>query len=67
LAEHVADAELQDFYRGLFESEARHHATYVRLACEFAAEEAVHARLHELATAEAEIIDRGDAVARMHS
>ena len=67
LADHVSDAELRDFYRGLFESEARHHATYVRLACEFAPAEAVHARLHELATAEAEIIDRGDAVARMHS
>jgi tRNA isopentenyl-2-thiomethyl-A-37 hydroxylase MiaE len=39
----------------------------VRLACAFAPEEAVHARLHELAAAEAEIIDRGDAVARMHS
>ncbi|MFM8495460.1 MAG: tRNA-(ms[2]io[6]A)-hydroxylase, partial [Planctomycetia bacterium] len=51
LAEHVADAELRDFYRGLFESEARHHATYVRLAGEFAAEEEVRARLHELSAA----------------
>jgi len=67
LADHVADAELRDFYRGLFESEARHHATYVRLACGFAPEEAVRERLHWLAAEEAAIIDRGDPVPRMHS
>ena len=67
LADHVADAELRDFYRGLFESEARHHATYVRLACDFAPEEAVRDRLHWLAAEEAAIIDLGDPVARMHS
>ena len=67
LAEHVADEELRDFYRSLFESEARHHATYVRLACEMAHEEQVRTRLHELAAREAEIIDRGDPFPRMHS
>ena len=67
LADHVADAELRGFYRGLFESEARHHATYVRLACGFAPEEAVRERLHWLAAEEAAIIDRGDPVPRMHS
>ena len=67
LADHVADAELRAFYRGLFESEARHHATYVRLACGFAPEAAVRERLHWLAAAEAAIIDRGDPVPRMHS
>jgi tRNA-(ms[2]io[6]A)-hydroxylase len=67
LADHVADAELRDFYRSLFESEARHHATYVRLACEFAPEEIVRDRLKDLATAEAAIIDRGDVRPRMHS
>jgi tRNA-(ms[2]io[6]A)-hydroxylase len=67
LADHVADGELRDFYRGLFESEARHHATYVRLAGEFAAEEDVRERLHELSAAEAGIIACGDSVARMHS
>ena len=67
LRDHVADDELREFYGGLFESEARHHSTYVRLACDFAATEAVHERLHELADAEAAIIDRGDPVARMHS
>ena len=67
LADHVTDPELREFYRGLFESEARHHATYVRLACDFAPEEGVRARLRELAAREAEIIDRGDPEPRMHS
>lgn len=67
LGDHVADPELRDFYRGLFESEARHHATYVRLASDFAPEERVRARLQELAAEEAAIIDRGDPVPRMHS
>jgi tRNA-(ms[2]io[6]A)-hydroxylase len=67
LADHAADAELRSFYRGLFESEARHHATYVRLAAGFAPEEAVRQRLHWLAAEEAAIIAAGDAVPRMHS
>jgi tRNA-(ms[2]io[6]A)-hydroxylase len=67
LADHVADPELAAFYRSLFESEARHHATYVRLACEVQPDDVVRDRLHELAAAEAEIIDRGDPFARMHS
>ena len=67
LRDHVADAELQAFYGSLFESEARHHATYVRLACDVAPEEIVRERLHFLATEEAAIIAQGDPVARMHS
>jgi tRNA-(ms[2]io[6]A)-hydroxylase len=67
LGDHVADAELRDFYRGLFESEARHHATYVRLAGDFAPEDEVRQRLQWLAAEEAAIIDRGDPVPRMHS
>lgn len=67
LSEHVKDAELAAFYRGLFESEARHHTTYTRLAKDFAPEDVVMARLDELATAEAAIIDSGEALARMHS
>jgi tRNA-(ms[2]io[6]A)-hydroxylase len=67
LADHVTDAELRDFYRSLFESEARHHATYVRLACDFAPEEEVRERLHWLAAEEAAIIAEGDPVPRMHS
>ena len=67
LRDHVADPELRDFYGGLFESEARHHATYVRLACDVAPEEIVRERLQWLAAEEAAIIARGDPVARMHS
>jgi tRNA 2-(methylsulfanyl)-N6-isopentenyladenosine37 hydroxylase len=67
LAEHVRDQELADFYRSLFESEARHHTTYTRLAKNFAPEDVVMSRLEELATAEATIIDRGEDQARMHS
>jgi len=67
LSEHVRDSELAEFYRSLFESEARHHATYTRLAKNFAPEAQVMARLDELAAAEAAIISRGEERPRMHS
>jgi tRNA-(ms[2]io[6]A)-hydroxylase len=67
LAEHVDDAELAEFYRSLFESEARHHATYTRLAKHFATEPVVMQRLEELYAAEAAILADGDAMPRMHS
>lgn len=67
LADHVKDVELAEFYASLFESEARHHTTYVRLAKQFADSEAVKLRLQELAQAEAEIIARGNTLPRMHS
>lgn len=67
LRRHVSDRELADFYDSLFESEARHHATYVRLAKLFADESVVHQRLEELAGLEAAIIEQGDELPRMHS
>jgi len=67
LADHVSDTELRDFYSSLFESEARHHATYVRLACGFAPEADVRGRLQVLAAEEAAIIATGDPFPRMHS
>jgi tRNA-(ms[2]io[6]A)-hydroxylase len=67
LKEHVPDAKLAEFYGSLFESEARHHSTYVRMARHFGEEEAIRARLEELAEAEAEIIAEGDPLPRMHS
>ncbi|WP_442485419.1 tRNA-(ms[2]io[6]A)-hydroxylase [Aeoliella sp. SH292] len=67
LAEHVEDQELAEFYRSLFESEARHHTTYTRLAKHFAPEAEVMARLDELAAAEAEIMEEGEELPRMHS
>ena len=67
LAEHVKDAELAEFYRSLFESEARHHTTYTRLAKHYAPADVVMSRLDELAAAEAAIITRGEELPRMHS
>lgn len=67
LAEHVADAELAEFYRSLFESEARHHTTYTRLATHFASPQEVTTRLDQLAEQEAAILATGDPLPRMHS
>ena len=69
LAEHIRDrdSELANFYAGLFESEARHHTTYVRLAEEFASRETVQERLDQLSMKESEIIQGGCDLARMHS
>ena len=67
LAKHVSDPELAEFYRSLFESEARHHTTYTRLATHFAPEERVMSRLDELAARETEIIAAGEESPRMHS
>ena len=55
------------FFGSLFESEARHHSTYVRLARDFASAEKVQQRLQELAEAEACIMAEGDDVPRVHS
>lgn len=63
----LGDRRLADFYASLFESEARHHATYVRLAMLFQDEAEVCRRLDELAAAEAAIIDAGDPQVRVHS
>lgn len=67
LRDHLPDQELADFYGSLFESEARHHSTYVRLAKGFAPDEEVHRRLEELAAAEAAIVAEGEPEPRMHS
>jgi len=69
LADHVRprDAELADFYAGLFESEARHHTTYVKLAEHFAPRRDVQRRLDQLSAEESEIIAAGSDLPRMHS
>ncbi len=69
LAEHVRPVEpdLADFYASLFESEARHHTTYVRLAEQFAPREDVVRRLEQLAAEESAIIAEGCELPRMHS
>ena len=69
LAEHIRprDPKLAEFYEGLFESEARHHTTYVKLAEHFAPRETVMARLDQLSAGESAIIAKGSPLARMHS
>ena len=67
LRDHLADAELAAFFGSLFESEARHHSTYVRLAKLFASDTIVDRRLDELAVEEARIIVDGEEAPRVHS
>jgi tRNA-(ms[2]io[6]A)-hydroxylase len=67
LRDHLQDAQLKEFYGSLYESEARHHATYVRLARHFASDTDVNSRLQELAIAEAAIIADGCELPRVHS
>src|SRR3954454_19500463 len=56
LRDRLAGRALADFYGSLFESEARHHTTYVRLARTFQPEDVVWRRLAELAEVEGAII-----------
>src|SRR5436309_8380059 len=67
LRDRLADRELADFYGSLFESEAWHHSTYVRLAKEFQPGEVVRQRLNELAEVEGAMIAAGEERPRMHS
>ena len=69
LSDHVqsSEPELSAFYAGLFESEARHHTTYVRLAEQFADRKVVRQRLDQLSMLESEIIAVGSPLPRMHS
>ena len=67
LRERVPDAALTEFYGSLFESEARHHSTYVRMARKYTDEDSLRQRLLELAAAEAAILAEGDDFPRMHS
>lgn len=69
LADHVqqSDPQLSEFYASLFESEARHHSTYVRLAEAFADRDVVRRRLDQMSLEESRIIDQGSELPRMHS
>lgn len=67
LRDRLPDRELAEFYGSLFESEARHHATYLRLACLLADEAQVFARLEELAASEAAIVAEPEPLVRVHS
>ncbi len=67
LRDHLKNAQLSEFYGSLYESEARHHATYVRLAKSYGSDDIVHDRLEGLAAAEATIIAEGCELPRVHS
>ena len=67
LRDHIEDLELQRFYGDLFQSEARHHTTYLKLAKTFAPPDRVAARLSALAIAEKSILDQPGTLPRMHS
>ena len=56
LANHLSDPELRDFYAELARCEARHHATYLRLARSYFDADAVALRLDELLTVEAQVV-----------
>ena len=67
LRDHLEDQELTAFYGSLFESEARHHTTYLKLARGFASPESIAQRLDELASDEQSILSRASRLPRMHS
>ncbi|MDB4694833.1 tRNA-(ms[2]io[6]A)-hydroxylase [bacterium] len=69
LSKHMTDRDpvLADFYASLFESEARHHTTYVRLAEQFTSREAVFLRLDQLSSEESAILAEASELPRMHS
>ena len=69
LSKHVRqrDPALADFYASLFESEARHHTTYVRLAEHFTSREDARVRLAQLSLEESVILAEGSELPRMHS
>ncbi|MCP4513423.1 MAG: tRNA-(ms[2]io[6]A)-hydroxylase [Fuerstiella sp.] len=67
LRDHLQDSQLSDFYGSLYESEARHHATYVRLAQSYGSVDAVNCRLEGLAAAEATVVADGCELPRVHS
>ncbi|MEK6233675.1 MAG: tRNA-(ms[2]io[6]A)-hydroxylase [Planctomycetales bacterium] len=67
LRDGLRDRELAKFFGDLFESEARHHATYVRFAMQFGEEQETSARLEELSAEESRIIQLGDEFPRVHS
>jgi tRNA-(ms[2]io[6]A)-hydroxylase len=69
LAEHFQqrDPELSTFYAGLFESEARHHTTYIALAEDYIPRSQVRQRLDQLSRQECQIIAEGSPLVRMHS
>ena len=67
LAEASQQPELQDLYRGLLASEARHHGVYLKLAEQLPSLKPVHERLAELAEYEAQVLADVPPQPRMHA
>ena len=67
LADALTDDRLVTLYRGLLRAEARHHATYVRLAAAVEDPDVVDARLAELARHEAAVIAEATPRPRLHA
>lgn len=67
LSEALPAGPLQELYRGLLASEARHHRLYYELAVSIFDEPTVRERLSELARHEAEILDTLPKEPRLHN
>lgn len=67
LRDRLADRELAEFYGSLFESEARHHSTYLQLARKYSDATALKQRLQELEAADVAILATGDDFPLVHS
>ncbi len=67
LSEHHPDADLRVFFRSLLESEARHHATFVKLAEGVADRDSVRQRLGELAEHERSVLQGMPQLPRIHT
>jgi len=67
LADALPDDRLATLYRGLLRAEARHHATYVRLAAAVHDPAAVDARLADLARHETAVIAAATPRPRLHA
>lgn len=63
----LSDPELAAFYQSLFESEARHYATYLKLALAYFDEPEVRQRLAFYAEQEAAICALGEEAPRLHA
>jgi tRNA 2-(methylsulfanyl)-N6-isopentenyladenosine37 hydroxylase len=67
LAAASGDAELADFYRGLFASEFGHYHVFLKLARKIAGDDVAEARWQEMLAAEARILEGESAGPRIHS
>lgn len=67
LAEQHPDGELREAFRSLLESEARHHAVFVRLAEHYQDRVAVRERLQQLAEHECTVLEHLPPLPRIHA